>query len=414
MNYGSLSQYFTGVAAKRLSAVEADPDRSNQHEFNGVNGLRQILGTDRLTDIRVRFVWLGAENEGFTEDSLVTWYDSRENNPTRSPEYRLYFRSNPVMEMVSAGDFLVVARRPSGELMIVVAAEGSTVENQLLWLFGIPAQEGLGFEVAEIGNSRDLQIDFAARFILDELQIEIEEPDAEYLDTLLDRYRGQFPTTADFSEFARDTVRDLSPADDPDGTLLLWLDQEERLFRRLERHIVSERLREGFVDDGRADVDSFIKFSLAVQNRRKSRRGLALENHLEQVFVARAISYSRGALTENNAKPDFLFPGSSEYRDAQFSASRLSMLGVKSTCKDRWRQVLSAAARIPNKHLFTLEPGISENQTAEMQANNLQLVLPRALHGTYRDHQQEWLMDLEDFLCHVRSREGAAAISVRL
>ena len=38
---------------------------------------------------------------------------------------------------------------------------------------------------------------------------------------------------------------------------------------------------------------------------------------------------------------------------------------VKSTCKDRWRQVLSEADRIPNKHLFTLEAAISENQTSK-------------------------------------------------
>ena len=60
------------------------------------------------------------------------------------------------------------------------------------------------------------------------------------------------------------------------------------------------------------------------------------------------------------------------------------MLGAKSTCKDRWRQVLSEAQRIPNKHLLTLEPGISENQTDEMQAKRLQLILPAQLHATYR------------------------------
>lgn len=52
-----------------------------------------------------------------------------------------------------------------------------------------------------------------------------------------------------------------------------------------------------------------------------------------------------------------------------FSIIACTMLGVKSTCKDRWRQVLSEAKRIDNKHLATLEPGISENQTAEMQAH---------------------------------------------
>jgi hypothetical protein len=63
------------------------------------------------------------------------------------------------------------------------------------------------------------------------------------------------------------------------------------------------------------------------------------------------------------------------------------MLGSKSSCKDRWRQVLSETERIPHKHLLTLEPGISENQTDEMRAKLLQLVLPASLHTTYREAQ---------------------------
>ena len=74
---------------------------------------------------------------------------------------------------------------------------------------------------------------------------------------------------------------------------------------------------------------------------------------------------------------DVLFPGANYYHDGTFPKARLSMLGVKSTCKHRWRKTLSEAARIPSKDLLALEPGISENQTYEMQANKVQLVLPR-------------------------------------
>ena len=73
------------------------------------------------------------------------------------------------------------------------------------------------------------------------------------------------------------------------------------------------------------------------------------------------------------------------------------MPGVKSTCKDRWRQVLAEADRITNKHLLTLETAISTNQTDEMQAKNLQLVLPCSLHNTYTSAQQAWLMDIAAF-----------------
>lgn len=83
------------------------------------------------------------------------------------------------------------------------------------------------------------------------------------------------------------------------------------------------------------------------------------------------------------------------------------MLGVKSTCKDRWRQVLTEADRIEHKHLLTLEAAISTNQTDEMQAKNLQLVLPRSLHGTYTETQQSWLMDVSSFIALVRQRKSS-------
>jgi hypothetical protein len=35
MKAGYLSEFFTGVAMKTLSAIEADPSRSHQQEFNG-------------------------------------------------------------------------------------------------------------------------------------------------------------------------------------------------------------------------------------------------------------------------------------------------------------------------------------------------------------------------------------------
>ena len=157
------------------------------------------------------------------------------------------------------------------------------------------------------------------------------------------------------------------------------------------------------------DVDGFIAYSLSVQNRRKSRVGYALENHLETLLQTHGIRYARGAVTENTSKPDFLFPGLSEYRDALVSPARLTMLAVKSTCKDRWRQVLAEADRIERKHLLTLEPAISSSQTDEMKARQLQLVLPRSLHGTYTAAQQSWLLDVSGFIDIVRQRQSATS-----
>ena len=80
------------------------------------------------------------------------------------------------------------------------------------------------------------------------------------------------------------------------------------------------------------------------------------------------------------------------------------MLGAKSTLKDRWRQVLSEATRIETKHLLTLEPGVSTNQTDEMQAKRLQLVVPTGVQKTYTDAQRGWLMDVKSFVDLVQER----------
>lgn len=404
---GLLSDYFDGVAVKRLSAVETTPSQSNQHEFNGSRPLRMLLGDDDRRGIKARFIWLGDEQEGITDDSTLSWYDSRRNQPHRSAEYRLYYPANAVSELMKAGDTLFLAVRPDGSAMVIVTPAESTIQNQLLWLFGVEEQPELQFTVREIEGDENAKLDFVGRYVLDELGIEPEEPETDVLDSLLARFEAKFPKTREFSELARSSLPEVSVRDDPDAALFAWMEREELLFRRLERHIVAGRIKTGFSgnDEGET-VDSFLSFSLSVQQRRRSRVGHALENHLEALFGEHDIRFVRGAETENRNRPDFLFPGAAEYQDPQFPTERLTMLGVKSTLKDRWRQVLAEANRISKKHLLTLEPGISVNQTEQIRAASLQLVIPKAIHASYAPGQQAHLLSVEGFLELVRARQS--------
>ncbi len=164
------------------------------------------------------------------------------------------------------------------------------------------------FEARAIEAGKAAEIDLAARYILDELGIVASEPEERRLDTLIERFGLQFPDTASLSRLARSSLKDLDPVSAPDEALLAWMEREEQLFRRLERRIVEARLKSGFMTGSTADVDGFLQFSLSVQNRRKARAGLALENHLEALFTAHHLRFDRGKETENRNKPDFLFP----------------------------------------------------------------------------------------------------------
>lgn len=405
MNNGYLSQYFESVAAKKLSAVEINTEISHQHEFNGSRELRRVLGTERIIQFPTKFLWLEEQNSALSENGSVTWYDARENHPKRS-EFRLYFSANSVMSMAVENDTLFIAKRTDGTLLIIIAVSGTTIESQLYWLFGIAVPEGNDYGLSEIDKTNDHALDFATRFILDELGIEVEEPENDRLDSLLDQFDNRFPSTAIFSKFARESLGfPVNEIEDPDHALISFMDWEEKLFRRLERHIVASRLHEGFHNGDFPDIDGFITFSLSVQNRRKSRVGYAFEDHLSEILQKNDLKFARKAETENKAKPDFLFPGIEFYRDPLFPADQLTMLGTKTTCKDRWRQLLSEAAKIPEKHLLTLEPGISENQTTEMRSHNIQLILPQAIHQTYSIEQQDWLLNLKEFISLVDRKQ---------
>lgn len=408
MKQGYLSQYFSGVAVKRLSAVEADETRSNQHEYQATKAMLEFMGRPAdKTLIPACFIYLSDEDEPVVEDASLTLYDSRKNQKHRSAEYRFYFPTTAVSQSAVEGDLLVIAKRRDGGILVVVAANASSISRQIEWLFGFSGAEHAGFLVKSEFETEKDRIAFASRFILESIGIPVEAAEDNFLEDLLRKFSGKFPTTREFSDHARGTLKDIAPCDDPDAALMAWMEREEVLFRTLERHLISDRLTKGFAANGTAgvDVEGFIAFSLSIQNRRKSRVGLSLENHVELLFKENKIQYDRTKATENKSKPDFLFPSQKAYQDEKFDALRLTMLGVKSTCKDRWRQVLAEADRISDKHLLTLEVAISESQTKEMASKRLQLVLPRSLHGTYSMQQQKELMDVSEFIGVVRERQ---------
>lgn len=399
-----IEKYFESIAWKYLSSVDADPSCSNQHEVGGLvkAGFKQYLGDpgDEILKYPARFILLSDDEENsISVDGSVTWYDSRRGKAHRSPELRLYYDSNPVTEAIASGMLFVIAKTRNNSFHLIFTKAGSSGEQQLRWLFGLDStDETFESKRLDYGYERS---SWAALWVLEQLGIEVQVQDDNWLEKIIVRFKGKFPSTREFSKFARELIADVDAISDPDTTLVMLMDTEEHLFRLLERHLVEQRLAEGF-----SEIDSFIGYSLSVQNRRKCRVGYALEHHLEYIFTSNQIRFERGAETENRTKPDFLFPGAIEYHNTGFPDEGLTMLGVKSTCKDRWRQVLAEAKRIHGKHLATLEPGISSFQTNEMKDNNLQLIVPKPIHETYTQHQRSWLWSIRDFITEVKERQG--------
>ena len=103
-----------------------------------------------------------------------------------------------------------------------------------------------------------------------------------------------------------------------------------------------------------------------------------------------------------------MFPSQAAYHNATFPTDKLISLAAKTTCKDRWRQVINEADRLRGlpKYLCTLQQGISPAQMDEMQAENVILVVPRPYIVSYPADRRDRIWTVTKFVDYVREVEA--------
>jgi hypothetical protein len=188
---------------------------------------------------------------------------------------------------------------------------------------------------------------------------------------------------------------------DPDKRLIKRRKCEFDIFLSLEAAIEMPHIQAGF-----KTIDEFISRAQTILQRRKARSGRSLELHVKEIFKEESLienrDFSHQPISEDGQRPDFLFPSEAAYKNLSYPQKNLRMLAVKTTCKDRWRQILKEADRVPVKHLLTLQEGVSENQFNEMASSGVQLVVPEPLHSKYSKNIQPKLLTLESFIANIR------------
>ena len=198
-------------------------------------------------------------------------------------------------------------------------------------------------------------------------------------------------------------VIELRPLDalDADERLIRRRDCEYEMFQSVEEAVTLPIVQQGFTK-----MDDFIAFAQTTLQRRRVRSGRSLELHTRQIFVEEGLQENRdfvyGAESESGKRPDFLFPSKACYDDPSYPRDRLRMLAVKTTSRDRWRQVIDEANRIPVKHLLTLQEGVSDGQFAQMKTAGVHLVVPCALFASYPSSLRPELTTLESFIGDIR------------
>lgn len=269
------------------------------------------------------------------------------------------------------------------------------------------------FEGYVLSKDEDIEDFFASmRISSSETNHLFNEPSGKSSETLLsDCFNGfletlgkVFPSTLEIANQSRLCYQssfkttNRSVLGNSDYEIIKWLETEFELFKAIENQLYSEILSKNF-----ASVEELVKTANSILNRRKSRAGKSLEHHLEEIFKISSLKFQTQAVIEGNKKPDFLFPNASAYNDLGFNSDKLIFLASKTTCKDRWRQILNEADRIRIKHLFTLQQGISKNQLEEMKKYGVKLVVPHLYHSSFPKEYRGDIYSLQDFIKNVSS-----------
>lgn len=331
-------------------------------------------------DVFVRIKWHG----DFETDSRFIYYGVGTRN-----EYRLtrFGKGFPFLHDENVGDLLILSKRDDKYYEGFVLSSDNDIED-FFDAFGISSTE----TNAILPKSRELTA---------------EERLQELFNLFIQNLNVDFPPTIQLATGAREIFLEahkLNPTvvlKTPDREIINWIATEYELFKAIENDRYGEIIKTAF-----PSVEDLIKTANTILNRRKSRAGKSLEHHLSEVFNIWELSYTAQATTEAKKKPDFIFPNIETYFKEPSGSDKLVFLGAKTTCKDRWRQIVGEADRIPLKHLFTMQQGISANQLNEMKLEGVTLVVPKPYLKKFPEEHRADIWTLDKFVKHVAGTQA--------
>lgn len=325
--------------------------------------------------------------------ACISWNDELDTNSTFT-----YYESKKELRITSFGrGFPYLHPEQTGSLFVLVRYDRDTYKAYFL-----DTEEEIEAYLSAFSISPT-----ETNCIIDKEKPEAREQAA--IDEFIAGLQGDFPASSIMSSAAQRIQGQLYNHSEyirsnPDKKLIDWTDMEYKLFRAIEVSQYGKKIATGF-----SSVEEFIELANQVLNRRKSRAGKSLEHHLSALFDGNGLEYAAQARTEGNKRPDFLFPSQLAYHTASYPADRLVSLGAKTTCKDRWRQVINEADRLRGrpKYLATLQQGISLAQLEEMEAEQVVLVVPKPYIITYPAAARDKIWTIKKFIEYVREIEGA-------
>ena len=370
--------------SKYITANDTGSTGAHQAGFHIPKGVWPLFFTEEgeRGSNKDKFITIRWQDD-FETESRIIYYGVKTRN-----EYRLtrFGKGFPFLEDENIGDLLILCKKDDDHYDAFVLQKDEDIDD----LFA-----ALNISSTDTG-----------RIIPKMFEQTAEDKLYNCFINFLGSLKIDFPPTVELATNARNCynraflITKKIITDNPDKEMLNWLNAEFQLFKTIENDRYSKRIQTPF-----KTVEELVEIANTILNRRKSRAGKSLEHHLGEIFKTFDLRFDTQSVTEDKKRPDFLFPNVDAYTNPNFDDKRLTVLASKTTCKDRWRQILNEADRVKIKHLFTLQQGISKNQLEEMYKYDVCLVVPKQYLKSFPEDFRDRILTLDGFVKHVQFKQ---------
>ena len=354
------------------------------------------LPHNRSCDVRV--IW---PTTGKIYESRFIWYSNK--GPT---EHHLTTNPRSEFAALAPASFLLIFRTSESEDLywaLTVDAENDDLCDYIREVFGIPVDAEFHFRIYEAASLDPTPRRTVLQSFIEEVIARLYAgPDefAAYLKTLRRRSAAEISAAA-LRQWKVDTGNvDMNPyrLSNPGDVLLeLTRKREFAIYKMDEAMTYGAEVVDAIAGNGKTPsvssvvcacierFDELYSIFLRASQARSSRVGGTFESHMATVLTDGRIPH-QGQPVFGGSRPDFVLPNSSVYHDAARRPTLALVLALKTTLRERWRQVVSESAGCP-VFLATLDEGVPAATLDKLAERGIVMVVPeRFKTSEYSDY----------------------------
>ena len=361
---------------KFISPNDAGLTKSHQYGFLLPHDAWELFTPDAPVkgenkDHPVRVLW----HDGRVTDSMVKWYGAAKS------EYRLtrFGEHFPHRTPDAVGNLLVLVPRSLSDFEAYVLSAEKDIDEVIVAL-NVSFVRGCG--------------------VYDPSQPPLDPADP--LDLRFRRFvegLSAFPTGDQFTAYTRESLLACRPRFSSwtaDRKVLHGWRAEFALFKMVESHLVLPAVRGPF-----DSIEAYLVPAKSVTGRRATRAGRSLENHVDLALWDAGILHEMSRRVKGMA--DCTVPTVEAFKNSSFPEDRLFGIAMKTTLKERWKQVVYESPRVRRKYLLTLQDGMPAQTLREMREADVTLIVPEELHSEYPMPERDALLSVEALFAVLRS-----------